>query len=159
MLTFAPKPCPPSETPKSHSLIASCWTRRGRLEVTRWKTLAEPGEYNGQTASRETWTSTLHQWPNTWPSRSGTLYLQSWSPHFHYLPPWSTFPQNQKVIMHKGVQRTPRTYLGLYITILYQDEWKQVLDRESPVWLIVEMVQPTAGCDNRVRQNWSQAYC
>ena len=127
-------------------------------EVTCWKTLAEPGEYNGQTTSRETWTSTLHRWPYPSTSRNGTPYLPSGSSHLHYLPSWPAFSKNKEVTTHKGVQRTSGTYSGSYITILFKDEWKQVLGREPLVWLTVEMVRPTAGCDYRIRRDWSQAY-
>ena len=35
------------------------------------------------------------------------------------LPPRTTFLQKQEIIMHKGVQRTPGTYLGSDITIFH----------------------------------------
>ena len=120
-----------------------------------WMTLTEPREY--KTLARENYTIYINK-PTRRTRQDQCLLSQNRQGHLHYLPPRTTFPQNQEVTMHQGVQRTPGTHPGLYITILHQNEWKQDLSWGSTIRLIVEMVQSFAGCDYRVRGHRTQAY-
>jgi len=82
-------------------------------------TLAEPGEY--KTLAGENYTIYINK-PTQRTCQDQCLLSQNRQSHFHYLPFRTTFPQNQEVIMHQGVQRTPGTHPGSYITILHQNE-------------------------------------
>jgi len=42
--------------------------------------------------------------------------------YFSSCPPELHFHKKQKVIMHQGVQRTPGTHLGSYITFFHKNE-------------------------------------